>query len=115
MWEKVTETLKSMYDSLVRTYTPMVAGVVLGWIATLLPVVPAEIESGLVLLLGLLFQVVWYFIARAIEVVKGKTSPLLTLGLTKSEPVYGTVVAESPSGDVKLVNTEAITTTPPAG
>lgn len=106
------DTIKSMYDSLVRTYTPMIAGALLGWLATLLPIIPPEFESGLVILIGLLFQLVWYFIGRLLETVRGKASPLLTLGLVKNDPpVYGTVIAE-PAPDVVLVETANNPTTP---
>lgn len=100
----VKDVLKSMYDSLVRTYSPMFVGAILAWLATLLPIIPTEIENGFVILIGLLFQVVWYFIARAIEVAQGHTSKLLTLGLTKAEPVYGEVIAQ-PTEDVVVVDT----------
>lgn len=108
MWNTFSETVKSMYDSLVRTYTPMVAGAILGFLATLLPVVPAEIEQGLVILVGLVFQVVWYFIGRFIEIVRGRSSKLLTLGLTKSEPVYGEVIAQGVENpEIVVVDTQA--------
>ncbi len=103
-----TETLKSMYDSLVRTYSPMIIGALLGWAATFLPIIPPEVENGLIILIGLLAQMVWYFIARFIEQQKGRASKLITLGLTKSEPVYGEVIAEGTTDpNLKIVDTEA--------
>lgn len=104
MWSTFTETVKSMYDSLVRTYTPMIAGAAVGFLATLLPIIPPELEQGLIILVGLLAQMVWYFIGRAIEVAKGRTSKLLTLGLTKAEPVYGEVIAQ-PTENIAVVDT----------
>lgn len=101
------DTLKSMFDSLVRTYSPMIVGAILGFLATFLPIIPDEVEQGLIVLLSLAFQMVWYFIARLIEVTKGRASKLITLGLTKSEPVYGEVVAEGTHNpDLKIVDTE---------
>ncbi len=102
-----TETIKSMYDSLVRTYSPMIIGAVLGWLATLLPIIPPEIENGLIILLSLAAQMIWYFIARLIEASKKGSSKLITLGLTKAEPVYGEVIAEGTTDpNLKIVDTD---------
>lgn len=101
------DTIKSMYDSLVRTYSPMVIGALLGWAATFLPIIPPEIEQGLIILIGLLAQMIWYFIVRLIEVTKGRASKLITLGLTKAEPVYGEVIAEGTTEpNLVIVDTE---------
>ena len=104
MWAKFTEAVKTMYDSLVRSYSPMIIGAILGWLATLLPVIPSEIEQGLIILLSLAFQMLWYFIARVIEIMKGHTSKMLTLGLTKATPVYGEVIAK-PTLDTAIIDT----------
>lgn len=101
------DTIKSMYDSLVRTYSPMVIGALLGWAATFLPIIPPEVENGLIILIGLLAQMIWYFIAKYIETIKGRASKLITLGLTKAQPVYGEVIAEGTTEpNLVIVDTE---------
>ncbi len=104
MWTTFTDTIKSMYDALVRTYTPMIVGAILGFIATYLPIVPDEVEQGVVILISLFFQLAWFFIGKLVEASKGRASKLLTLGLTKAQPVYGEVIAK-PTEDVVVVDT----------
>lgn len=112
MWKTLTDAIKSMYDSLVRTYSPMLIGALIGWAATWLPIIPPEIENGLVILIGLLAQFIWYFIVRLIEVTKNGSSKLITLGLTRAEPVYGEIVAETPASSLVLVDTEPVEVAP---
>lgn len=81
--------LKAAFDSLVRTYSPMLVGLIVGTLASFLGIpVPEEVKEFVVLLVAFLFGAVWYAVLRVIEITRGKASKLLGLGLVKSEPVY---------------------------
>lgn len=87
---KFLDALKAAFDSLVRTFSPMIIGAALGWLAVVFgPVpIPEEVAQLVTLLVALAFQMLWYGILRVTELVRGKASALLGLGIVKSEPVY---------------------------
>lgn len=83
---------KAAFDSLVRSYSPMLVGLVVGALATVLGIpVPEEVHDFVVLLVAFGFAALWYGTLRVIELVRGRTSKwLLGLGLVASQPIYGT-------------------------
>jgi hypothetical protein len=84
--EQLWAALKVAYDSLVRTYSPWLVSVVLGWLSTLLPVIPDDVKAFLALAVAFLAAVLWYAIARVYEILSGKVAKLLTFGLIKTKP-----------------------------
>lgn len=94
----IFEALKAAFDSLVRTYSPMIIGAVIAGVALIMgPVaVPEEVVTLVTLLVALVFQMLWYGVIRVIELVRGRASRLLGLGLVKAEPVYVPKVNTSP-------------------
>lgn len=79
--------MKSLFDSLVRTYVPWLVGVVVGWLVSLgIPLDP-EVEVQLTLVLVTAAAFLYYFLARIFELY---VSPKLgwLVGLPK-QPVYG--------------------------
>lgn len=93
--------IKAAFDSLVRTYSPMIIGAVLGGLAVIFgPIdVPDEVAQLVTLVVALLFQMLWYGILRVYELVTGQASKLLGLGLVKSDPVYDLTKVTHPSGE----------------
>ena len=99
MFVKLLDAFKLAFDSLVRTYSPMLAGAIVGWLAIVLHIpVPDEVKSFVVLLIATLFAMLWYGILRLIEIVRGRASKLLGLGLVKSEPNYGLTLVKLQDG-----------------
>ena len=91
----LSEAFKAAFDSLVRTYSPMVIGAALAGLAIILGVpVPEEVATFVTLLVAVLFQMLWYGVLRVIELVRGKASSLLGLGLVKADPTYAKVNAD---------------------
>ncbi|WP_162815531.1 hypothetical protein [Microbacterium arborescens] len=82
---------KAAFDSLVRTYSPMLVGLVVGALAAVLGIpVPEEVHDFVVLLVAFGFAALWFGTLRVIELVRGKASKwLLGLGLVASQPIYG--------------------------
>lgn len=86
---KLLDAFKAAFDSLVRTYSPMVIGAALAGLAIVLGIpVPDEVATFVTLLVAVIFQMLWYGVLRIIELVRGKASKILGLGLVQSEPVY---------------------------
>ncbi|MCZ4066416.1 hypothetical protein O1W71_01875 [Microbacterium sp. H37-C3] len=83
---------KAAFDSLVRSYSPMLVGLIVGALAAVLGIpVPDEVHDFVVLLVAFGFAALWYGTLRVVELVRGKTSKwLLGLGLVASQPLYGT-------------------------
>lgn len=78
--------MKNLWDSLVRTYTPWLAGIVIGWLVSLgIPLDP-EVAPQITALLMLVASMLYYFLARVFETY---VSPKIgwILGLAKS-PTY---------------------------
>lgn len=92
------DAVKAAFDSLVRTYSPMIIGAVLAGLALIMgPVtVPDEVLTLVTLVVALIFQMLWYGIIRIVELVRGRASVLLGLGIVKADPVYVPVVKTSP-------------------
>jgi uncharacterized membrane protein len=86
---KLLDAFKAAFDSLVRTYSPMLVGLIVGWLTIVLGIpIPDEVYEFVVLGVGFFFAALWYTVLRIIEVVRGKASKLLGLGIVKSEPTY---------------------------
>lgn len=80
--------MKALFDSLIRTYVPWLAGVIIGWLVSLgIPLDP-EVEVQVTLTLMGAASMLWYFLARVFEIY---VSPKLgwLLGLAK-QPTYET-------------------------
>lgn len=78
--------MKSLFDSLVRTYVPWLVGVIVGWLVSLgIPLDP-EVEVQLTLVLVTAAAFLYYFLARIFELY---VSPKLgwLVGLPK-QPLY---------------------------
>ena len=85
--------MKALFDSLVRTYVPWLAGVVIGWLISLGVPLDPDVEVQITLALMGAASMIWYVLARVFELyVHPKLGWLL--GLPK-QPLY-----EKPAGDV---------------
>lgn len=78
--------MKALYDSLVRTYVPWLAGVILGWLISLGVPLDPEVQTQLTLVLMGAAGIVYYAVSRWLET---NVSPKFgwLLGLPKA-PVY---------------------------
>ena len=96
------DAFKNAYDSIVRTASPWLVGIVVAMLTKWIGVpLPEEVETFIALAIAFLFALIWYVILRIIEIVRGQASKLLGLGIVKSEPVYGLTQVTSADGDVK--------------
>lgn len=78
--------MKSLYDSLVRTFVPIIVGAVIGWFVSAGIDLDPEFEGALIVAVTAVFQGVYYIAARLLEkYVSPKFGWLL--GLAK-EPEY---------------------------
>lgn len=87
--------MKSLFDSLVRTYVPWLAGVLIGWLVSLGVPLDPDVEVQVTLALMGAASVLWYFLARIFELY---VSPKLgwLLGLPK-QPIYDEHAKSEPS------------------
>lgn len=77
--------MKAVWESLVRTFTPIVVGAVLGWFATAGINLDSELEASLTLLVSGVFSGIYYVVARLLETyVTPKFGWLLGLAKTPS-------------------------------
>lgn len=94
----LTASFKAAFDSLVRTYTPMLVGLIAGWLTLILGIpIPDEVREFVVVLVATVFAMLWYLIVRLVEVARGKASKLLTLGIVKTDPTYAVPASQVPS------------------
>lgn len=77
--------MNNFVTSQIRTYTPIAAGALASWLATVGLNIDTGAQAGLVVFLTAVLQAVYYFIARLLE----KKFPQLgiLLGAT-AQPVY---------------------------
>ncbi|PVE94982.1 hypothetical protein [Microbacterium sp. TPD7012] len=78
--------MKTLFDSLVRTFTPIVVGAVLAWFTTAGIALDPEFETALTLAVGGAFAGVYYLAVRLFELYVSPKFGWL-LGLAKP-PVY---------------------------
>lgn len=78
--------MKALFDSLVRTLTPIIVGAVLGWFATSGITLDPEFETALTLVVGGAFAGVYYLAVRLFELYVSPKFGWL-LGLAK-QPEY---------------------------
>ena len=96
--------MKTLFDSLVRTYVPWLAGVIITFLVSLGVPLDPEVQPALLALLMLAASAAYYWIARLLEThVSPKFGWLL--GLAKT-PVYGAEVGVT-TVEVELVPTDA--------
>lgn len=78
--------MKALFDSLVRTYVPWLAGILIGFLVSLGVPLDPEVEVQITLVLMLVASFLYYFLARIFELY---VSPKLgwLLGLPK-QPMY---------------------------
>lgn len=80
--------MKTLFDSLVRTFTPIIAGAIIGWFVTVGIDLDPEFAPTLIIVITGAFQGVYYLVVRLFEkYVSPKFGWLL--GLAKP-PVYET-------------------------
>lgn len=84
--------MKALFDSLVRTFTPIVVGAVLGWFATSGIALDPEFENALTLVVGGAFAGLYYLAVRLFELYVSPKFGWL-LGLAK-QPEYAVRPAE---------------------
>lgn len=78
--------MKDLFDSLIRTYVPWLAGVLIGWLVSLGVPLDPEVEVQVTLALMGAASVLWYALVRVFEVyVSPKFGWLLGLG---KQPEY---------------------------
>lgn len=78
--------MKTLFDSLVRTFTPIIVGAVLGWFATSGIALDPEFEAALTLVVGAAFAGLYYLAVRLFELYVSPKFGWL-LGLAKP-PIY---------------------------
>lgn len=78
--------MKPLFDSLVRTYVPWLAGVLIGWLISLGVPLDPDVEVQVMLALMGASSLLYYFLARVFELY---VSPKLgwLIGLPK-QPLY---------------------------
>lgn len=59
--------MKALWDSIVRTVTPIAVGMVLGWVATLGITLDPQFESALTLVIGGAFATIYHIAVRLLE------------------------------------------------
>lgn len=59
--------MRELWDSIVRTFIPIIVGAVLGWFASAGIVVDAAFEPSLIAVLTAAGAAVWYLAARLLE------------------------------------------------
>lgn len=99
--------MKTLFDSLVRTFTPIIVGAVLGWFTTTGITLDPEFETSLTLVIGALFAGLYYLAVRLFELYVSPKFGWL-LGLAKS-PAYETpepvlIPVQGPSRDDVLAS-----------
>lgn len=72
----ILNALKAAFDSLVRTYSPMLIGAVLAGLALIMGLVsiPEEVVTLVALVVALVFQMLWFGVIRVIELVRGRAA-----------------------------------------
>lgn len=92
--------VKALFDSLVRTFVPIIVGAVISFFVTSGIELDPEFEGALFLLVTAGFQGAYYLAARLLEIYVTPKFGVL-LGLAK-QPAYGPVIpGESLRGDFK--------------
>lgn len=78
--------MKALFDSIVRTFTPIIVGAVVGWFVTAgIPLDP-EFEGALTLLVAAAFSLIYYVAVRVLETYVAPRFGWL-LGIAR-QPVY---------------------------
>ncbi len=96
--------MKALFDSLVRTYVPWLAGVIIGWLISLGVPLDPDVEVQVTLTLMGAASVLWYAIARVFELyVHPKLGWLI--GLPK-QPLYDKQAVQD-DALVRLANLDA--------
>ena len=86
-----TDVVRNFIFSLVRTYAPIAAGAILSWVAVNAGIVADEqTKAGLVIVLTVAVQAVYYFFARLLETYVSPKFSFLMADVRKgdSAPVY---------------------------
>lgn len=96
--------MKALFDSLVRTFTPIIVGAVLGWFTTSGITLDPEFETALTLVIGALFAGLYYLAVRVFEVYVSPKFGWL-LGLAK-QPDYFKRVKVTEDGQTFQVRAE---------
>lgn len=78
--------MRSLFDSIVRTFVPIIVGAVVGWFVTAGITLDPEFETALTLVVGAAFSGIYYVAVRVFETYVSPKFGWL-LGLAK-EPVY---------------------------
>lgn len=60
--------MKPLFDSLVRTYVPWIAGIIIGWLGSLGVPLDPEVAPQVTVVLMLAASFVWYVLARIFEI-----------------------------------------------
>jgi hypothetical protein len=85
VFDKIKAAFEGVWTSLVRTYTPWIVGLIVGFLVNLGIALDPELELALTALITTLAGALWYLIARVLERIKPAFG--LMLGSTK-KPVY---------------------------
>ena len=96
--------MKTLFDSLVRTFTPIIVGGVLGWFATAGISLDPEFEGALTLAVSGLFAGLYYLAVRLFEIYVSPKFGWL-LGLAK-QPDYFKRVKVTEDGQTFQVRAE---------
>lgn len=87
--------MKALFDSIVRTFTPIIVGAVVGWLVTAgIPLDP-QFEGALTLVVAGAFTLVYYVAVRLLETYVAPRFGWL-LGVAR-QPIYATMPDASTS------------------
>lgn len=79
--------MRALFDSVVRTLTPIIVGAVLGWVASINITPDPEFQGALTVVVTGVFQAVWYIGVRLLETyVTPKFGWLIGLAAKPSYP-----------------------------
>lgn len=83
----MSNAIRTLWDSIVRTVTPIIVGAIVAWLVARGIPVDAELQAAIVVALTAAFQAVYYIAVRLLETY---VTPKLgwLLGLAKSPDSY---------------------------
>lgn len=87
--------MKALFDSIVRTFTPLIVGAVIGWFVTAGITLDPEFEGALTLVVSGAFALIYYVGARVLETYVAPRFGWL-LGVAR-QPIYASLPDASTS------------------
>jgi hypothetical protein len=117
LWQAIESGVAAVWTSLVRTFIPLIVGLVVSWLVTLGVPTSDDLKSALTALLTAVFAAIYYLIARLLEAGGNAWASWLLLSghkpvaYAKSKAVTTGAVVAAPAA---TVNTTVHPNAPPA-